>query len=150
EEMIVVRWPYELRAFHLARRTFRTIAAFNAWHIRSDRAGQRVLCDTVHPDRGLQLVNAASGERRTLCCPQSSCQGSQWHKDRYALAADWQAAASAERRQSLSWMEMKTDTVYGPQWTHPHPSFSPSERWVVYCSDVTETPQVYAVEVGDA
>ena len=23
---------------------------------------------------------------------------------------------------------MKTDTVYGPQWTHPHPAFSRSER----------------------
>ena len=41
-------------------------------------------------------------------------------------------------------MEMKTDTVYGPQWTHPHPSFSPSERWVVYASDVSGRPQVYA------
>jgi oligogalacturonide lyase len=149
EEMIVVRWPYELRAFHLGRREFRTVAAFNAWHICSDRAGRYVLCDTVHPDRGLQLVDVVTGTQRTLCSPRSSCQGSQWHKDRYALAEDWQAAASAERQQSLSWMEMKTDTVYGPQWTHPHPSFSPTERWVVYCSDVTGYPQVYAVALDE-
>jgi Tol biopolymer transport system component len=45
-------------------------------------------------------------------------------------------------------MEVSTDTVYGPQWTHPHPSFSPSERWIVYCSDVTGHPQVYAVEAS--
>ena len=69
-------------------------------------------------------------------------------KDRYALAEDWAAAAS-ERSKALSWMEMKVDTVYGPQWTHPHPSFSASERWVVYTSDVTGHPQVYAAEIGD-
>jgi oligogalacturonide lyase len=90
-------------------------------------------------------VEVATGARRTLCYPDSSCQGSQWRKDRYALAEDW-AAAAAERERALSWMEMKTDTVYGPQWTHPHPSFSPSERWVVYSSDVTGHPQVYAVD----
>jgi hypothetical protein len=89
EEMIVVRWPYELRAFHLQRRAFRTIAPFNAWHICSNRAGTHVLCDTVHPDRGLQLVAADTGERRTLCHPSSSSGGSQWKKDRYALAEDW-------------------------------------------------------------
>lgn len=146
EELIVVRWPYELRRFHRARRAFTTIAAFNAWHIAGSRDGTRVLCDTAHPDIGLQLVEVATGERRTLCYPESSCQGSQWRTDRYALAEDW-AAAAAEREKSLSWMEMKADTVYGPQWTHPHPSFSPTERWVVYTSDVTGHPQVYAVEV---
>jgi hypothetical protein len=33
------------------------------------------------------------------------------------VASDWARAAEeqAERSQSLSWMEMKTDTVYGPQ-----------------------------------
>jgi oligogalacturonide lyase len=146
EELIVVRWPYELRRFHLGRRAFETIARFNAWHIAGSRDGRQVLCDTVHPDVGLQLVDVATGARRTLCHPDSSCQGSQWRKDRYALAEEW-AAAAAERERALSWMEMKTDTVYGPQWTHPHPSFSPSERWVVYSSDVTGHPQVYAVGV---
>jgi hypothetical protein len=142
-----VRWPYELRRFHRERRTFTLIAAFNAWHIAGSRDGRRVLCDTAHPDLGLQLVDVATGERRTLCHPQSSCQGSQWRRDRYALAEDW-AAAAAERERTLSWMEMKADTVYGPQWTHPHPSFSPSERWVVYTSDATGHPQVYAVDLS--
>jgi oligogalacturonide lyase len=146
EELIVVCWPYELRRFHLARRAFATIARFNAWHIAGSRDGRHVLCDTAHPDIGLQLVEVETGARRTLCYPESSCQGSQWRTDRYAVAEDW-AAAAAERERALSWMEMKTDTVYGPQWTHPHPSFSPSERWVVYSSDVTGHPQVYAVEL---
>ncbi len=120
---------------------------FNAWHIAGNAAGDAVLCDTVHPDVGLILVDVVSGERRTLCYPKSSCGGSQWLKDRYALAEDW-AAAATENSKSLSWMEMKVDTVYGPQWSHPHPSFSPSERWVVYTSDVSGHSQVYAVEMA--
>jgi oligogalacturonide lyase len=148
QELIVVHWPYALRRFHLGRREFCDVARFNAWHIAASRDGRRVLCDTVHPDIGLQLVDVEAGEHQTLCLPRSSCRGSQWTKGRYALAEDFAAARqAAEREASLSWMEMKTDTVYGPQWTHPHPSFSPSERWVVYTSDSSGHPQVYAVEL---
>lgn len=148
EELIVVRWPYALLRFHVARREMREIARFNAWHIASSRDGRRVVCDTARPDIGIQLVEVETGERRTVCYPQSSCRGSQWDRDRYALAEDFAAARRAAERESfLSWMEMKGDTVYGPQWTHPHPSFSPSERWVVYTSDVTGHPQVYAVDL---
>lgn len=143
--MIVVRWPYSLLRFDLASRSLEPIAEFNAWHIGGSRDGRTVLCDTAHPDVGIQLVDVASGGRRTLCHPCSSNGGSQWRKDRYALAEDW-AAAAEEKSQALSWMEMKADTVYGPQWTHPHPSFSPSERWVIYTSDVSGSPQIYAAE----
>jgi hypothetical protein len=141
--LIVVHWPYALQRFDLASRQMHTIAALNAWHIGGSRDGRTVLCDTAHPDWGLQLVDVATGSRRTACHPRSSNGGSQWLKDRYAMAEDW-AADAGERSKALSWMEMKVDTVYGPQWTHPHPSFSPSERWVVYTSDVTGHPQVYA------
>jgi len=147
--LIVVRWPYALLRFDLAARRFHTIAAFNAWHIGGSRDGRTVLCDTAHPDTGLQLVAVATGSRRTICHPCSSNGGSQWLKDRYALPEDW-AAAAAEKSKALSWMEMKADTVYGPQWTHPHPSFSPSERWVLYTSDVSGSPQVYAAELGES
>jgi hypothetical protein len=51
--------------------------------------------------------------------------------------------------QALSWMEVSTDTVYGPQWTHPHPSFTPDEKWAIFTSDRTGHPQVYAVELPD-
>ena len=44
-------------------------------------------------------------------------------------------------------MEMKVDTVYGPQWTHPHPSFSPDETAVVYTSDVSGHSQVYVAVI---
>lgn len=145
EDLAFVVWPFSLKRMHLADRSVTTIADFNAWHIASNASGNTVLCDTVHPDRGIQLVDVMTGASRTLCYPGSSCGGSQWKKNRYALAEDWQAAA-ADKAEALSWMEMKVDTVYGPQWTHPHPSFSPSEQWVVYTSDTSGHPQVYAVE----
>jgi len=36
------------------------------------------------------------------------------------------------------------------QWTHPHPSFSPDGRYVVYNSDATGIPHVYIAEVPTA
>ena len=148
DELIFTVWPYALKRINLQTREINTIARFNAWHIASDKQGRRVLCDTNHPDTGLHLVDVATGERQDICEPKSSNQGSQWRKDCYALKEDWEAASQGDREESLSWMEMKVDTVYGPQWTHPHPSFSPDERWVTYTSDVSGYPQVYAVEIG--
>ncbi len=148
DELIVTHWPYSLRRISLDNLEMKTISDFNAWHIASNRAGTKVLCDTVHPDIGLRLVDVATGEHTPICYPQSSSSGSQWKKDRYAVAEDWAAAQQAgDREKSLSWMEMKVDTVYGPQWTHPHPSFSPDETSVVYTSDVSGHSQVYVAEI---
>lgn len=36
-----------------------------------------------------------------------------------------------------------------PQWTHPHPGFSPDAKTVVFKSDVTGHPDVYIVSVPD-
>jgi Tol biopolymer transport system component len=146
-ELIVTHWPYSLRRISLDVLEMQTIAQFNAWHIASNRDGTKVLCDTVHPDIGLRLVDVETGEHEVVCYPQSSCQGSQWTKSRYAVAEDWAAQQATDREQALSWMEMKVDTVYGPQWTHPHPSFSPDEKMVVYTSDVSGHSQVYAAVI---
>jgi len=148
DELIVTHWPYALRRISLETLKMQTIADFNAWHIASNRAGTKVLCDTVHPDIGLRLVDVETGKHVPICYPQSSSSGSQWKTDRYALAEDWAAAQQAgDREKSLSWMEMKVDTVYGPQWTHPHPSFSPDETAVVYTSDVSGHSQVYVAVI---
>ncbi|HVN78070.1 MAG TPA: oligogalacturonate lyase family protein [Terriglobia bacterium] len=152
-DLVFTVWPFSLKRMNLKSREIGAIADFNAWHISPDAAGKRILCDTNHPDQGIQIVDSSTGNRRLVCYPRSSNQGSQWRTSRYAVAEDWARAAeqqSEERRQSLSWMEMKTDTVYGPQWTHPHPSWGPDERYVVYTSDVSGFPQVYAAEVGEA
>ena len=148
DELIVTHWPYSLRRMSLETLQMQTIADFNAWHIASNRDGTKVLCDTVHPDIGLRLIDVESGEHTPICYPQSSSSGSQWKTSRYALAEDWVAAQqSGDREKSLSWMEMKVDTVYGPQWTHPHPSFSPDESAVVYTSDVSGHSQVYVAVI---
>ena len=145
-DIVFTVWPRALLRMDWNTRRISTIAEFNAWHITPNQAGTAILCDTNHPDIGLQLVDVATGRRRTLCYPRSSNGGTQWKKSRYALEADF-AAARQERKGTLSWMEMPTDTVYGPQWTHPHPSFSPDERLAVYTSDVSGHPQVYVVEL---
>ena len=148
DELIVTHWPYSLRRMSLETLQMQTIADFNAWHIASNRDGTKVLCDTVHPDIGLRLIDVESGEHAPICYPKSSSSGSQWKTDRYALAEDWAAAQQAgDREKALSWMEMKVDTVYGPQWTHPHPSFSPDEMAVVYTSDVSGHSQVYVAVI---
>ncbi|MBN9657510.1 MAG: PD40 domain-containing protein [Acidobacteria bacterium] len=146
-DLVYTVWPFALWRMNWETRERHRICEFNAWHITPNRAGTRVLCDTNHPDLGLFLIDAATGTRQPLCESQASSGGTQWLTSRYALAEDFAAARSAAKSGALSWMEVSTDTVYGPQWTHPHPSFSPDERLVVFTSDRTGHPQVYAAEV---
>ena len=148
EHLVVSVWPFALRRLDWRTREIRTISEFNAWHITPNRAGTRILCDTVHPEIGLQLVDVATGERTMVCRSDASSQGSQWRLSRYAVAEDRERARSAaEKKRSLSWMEMAADRVYGPQWTHPHPSFSRDETLVVLASDMSGCTQVYVAEV---
>jgi len=145
-DLVFTIWPVALRRMDWNTRQMRTIVEFNAWHITPNRAGTQVLCDTNHPDEGLWLVDAATGTRRRICLSESSNQGTQWKKSRYALAEDFAAAQSGAKTGALSWMEVATDSVYGPQWTHPHPSFSPDERRVTFSSDRSGYTQVYVAE----
>jgi hypothetical protein len=124
-------------------REIRTIAEFNAWHITPDAKGERVLCDTNHPDTGIWMIDVATGARQFVCESKAANQGSQWKLSRYALTADFVAA----QKNNLSWMETPTDTVYGPQWTHPHPAFSQDEQRITFTSDYTGTSQVWVAEL---
>ena len=145
-DLVFTVWPYSLRRMDWTTRKITTIADFNAWHIAPNRDGTAVLCDTNHPDLGIHLIDVATGSRRKLCLSEATNCGTQWKTGRYALAADF-AAARSGAKQNLSWMETASDSVYGPQWTHPHPSFSPDEQWVAFASDRTGVPQVYVVGV---
>lgn len=142
-DLVFTVWPHALCRMDWTTREISTIAKYNAWHIAPDRRGERVLCDTNHPDEGLQLIDVSTGMRRRLCLSESSNQGTQWRHSRYALAEDF-----ARARNELSWMETAADTVYGPQWSHPHPSWSTDETRVAFASDRTGTAQVYVVEVA--
>ncbi len=146
-DLVYTVWPFALWRMNWETRERTKICDFNAWHITPDRAGRRVLCDTNHPDRGIFLIDAESGEATPVCLSRASGGGSQWKTSRYALPADFAAARSAAGEGALSWMEVSTDTVYGPQWTHPHPSFTPDEKWAIFTSDCTGHPQVYAVQL---
>ena len=141
-------WPHALRRLDWHTGEISTISEFNAWHITPNRAGTKILCDTVHPDIGLQLVDVSTGARALVCRSDASSAGSQWRRSRYAVAEDWdRARRAADKSRSLSWMEMAADTVYGPQWTHPHPSFSRDETLAVFASDRTGCTQVYVAEL---
>jgi hypothetical protein len=141
-DLVFTVWPRALRRMDWTTREMRTIVEYNAWHIAPDRRGERVLCDTNHPDEGLQIIDVATGARRELCRSGSSNQGSQWLRSSYAVASDF-----ADARKNLSWMENAGDTVYGPQHTHPHPSWSFEEDQVAFASDKTGVTQVYVVGV---
>jgi hypothetical protein len=141
-DLVFTIWPRALCRMDWTTREMRTITEYNAWHITPDHAGRRILCDTNHPDEGLQIIDAATGARRHLCDSLSSNQGSQWRKSCYAQAEDFHHA-----RETLSWMESAGDTVYGPQHTHPHPSWSNGEGMVAFASDRTGVTQVYVCTI---
>jgi oligogalacturonide lyase len=148
-DLVFTIWPHALCRMDWTTRRISTIAEFNAWHIAPNRAGTHILCDTNHPDLGLHVITAASGLRQMVCLSKSSSQGTQWRTGRYALAEDFAAARSQTRSGKLSWMEADNDTVYGPQWSHPHPSWSNDERRICFASDRSGTAQVYVADIRE-
>lgn len=145
-DIAFVQWPKALQRLNWQSKEISRIAECQAWHISTNKAGTKLLCDTNHPDTGLWTIDAANGEHTQVCLSRSSNLGTQWKESRYALDEDF-AHASKERPRNLSWMEVPIEPVYGPQWTHPHPSFSPDETKVVFTSDHTGFPQVYVAEL---
>ena len=125
DEIIFTYWPHALKAIRRDGSGERDVAAFNCWHPAPRRDGAQIVCDTTLPDVGLQLIDPTTGARETLCHPQASSQGFQWSEpEPYAG-------------------ETAPDDAYGPQWSHPHPSFTPDGRAVVYTSDISGHAQVY-------
>ncbi len=146
-DIVFTVWPFRLMRMDWTTREIRNIADFNAWHIAPNRAGTQVLCDTNHPDRGIHVIDVATGAARLVCRSEASNGGSQWRTSRYAMPEDFATARSRALASGvLSWMEAGTDTVYGPQWTHPHPSWSRDEKRIAFASDRTGVTQVYIAE----
>ena len=146
DDLIFSVWPYKLARMNIHDREMKTIAELNTWHMASSRDGTRIVSDTNHPDLGLVLIDPETGGHGTLCYPRSSNGGTQWEQD-FAAGPEVWTSIRGEEGKSLSWMEMKADGVYGPQWTHPHPAFDEAGERVVYTSDCSGNPQVYVVEV---
>ncbi|MFQ6040983.1 MAG: oligogalacturonate lyase family protein [Candidatus Poribacteria bacterium] len=128
DEVIFTHWPHALKAIKKDSDTARIVSDFNAWHASSRIDGSLIISDTVCPDIGLQLIDPKTGEHWALCYPESSSQGTQWSEVTPAIGEI-------------------TEKTYGPQWSHPHPSFSPDGTMVIYTSDKTGRPQVYVAFV---
>lgn len=128
-EVMFVHWPHALRTIHIETDAVRTICNLNLWHPSLSPDGTAIVCDTTCPDRGILIVDPADGTTRTLCHPQSSNGGTQWS-------------------QNLPAMSHVTEKTYGPQWTHPHPSFDRQGKRVSFTSDRTGHPQVYVYAEG--
>ncbi len=130
DEVIFVHWPFALKAIRVGTDEARTVASFNTWHPSPNADGSRIVCDTTCPDIGLQLIDSDTGKHQTLCYPGSSNGGTQWAK---TVPADDDTVGA---------------NTYGPQWSHPHPSFRPDGKRVIYTSDQTGHSQIYVVEVS--
>src|SRR5439155_11804336 len=62
-ELVFSLWPLALKRFDMKNGKISTIASFNAWHLAPNGAGTQVVCDTNHPDIGIQIVEVATGRR---------------------------------------------------------------------------------------
>ena len=144
-ELAFVDWPKGVRCVHVDTGVERRVTSFNAWHAICNRQGTLMVADTNFPDIGLQVFDPRAGsvgdsisrfsgywpgqggQPTTLCFPESSSLGEHWN------------GPFPYNHGPIK--------VYAPQHTHPHPSFSPDGRRVVYTSDRTGFSQVYEVEL---
>jgi hypothetical protein len=142
--LIVVHWHHGICTVGLDNGKLERLTDLSAWHIAARRDGTGIVCDTHLPDIGLCLIDPGTGAHRPLCQSRASSKGWQWHQP-VPLSAAGGAPGWATMVE-----EAAGETAYGPQYTHPHPSFSPSGRWVSFTSDMTGSPQVYVVEAAQA
>ena len=124
-ELAFVDWNRGVKSVNADTKEVRQVTTFNAWHAISNRQGTLMVADTNFPDIGIQLFDPRDGigEPETLCYPNASSIGEHWNGP--FPYADGPI------------------TVYAPQHTHPHPSFSPDGKYVVFTSDRCGFSQVY-------
>ena len=129
-EIVTVDWPRGMIGIDVDTGAVRKVTSVNAWHAMVNRAGTLMVADTNFPDIGLQLFDPRDGVGlpRTLCRSKSSNMGKHWDTDHCPY-------------------DDGPTQVYAPQNTHPHPSFSPDGRLVVFTSDRTGQSQLYEVKI---
>lgn len=128
-ELAFVDWPNGVRAIQVDTGVERRVCSFNAWHPICDRSGKRMVADTNFPDIGLQIFDARDGigMPTPIAYPEASSMGEHW------------AGPFPYENGPIK--------VYAPQHTHPHPSFSPDGRYVIYTSDRTGHAQLYELDL---
>jgi oligogalacturonide lyase len=123
-ELAFVDWPRGMKALDVDTGAVRAITAFPAWHAVCDARGERIVCDTTFPDVGLHVFPVrGDGTPHRLCLPRSSNAGDHW-------AGPFPYNDGPRE-------------VYAPQYTHPHPRFSPDGKRVLYTSDASGHAQLY-------
>jgi len=63
------------------------------------------------------------------------------------LATSTYSSVSTRRLPEPIWEGPTPETAYGPQWSHPHPSFSPTGNKVAYTSDASGFVQMHVARV---
>jgi hypothetical protein len=86
------------------------------------------------------------GKGFTYSHPNASRDGRFWVSDERDGAQIVVGAFKTRKAQVLC----ASGSSFGsPQYTHPHPYFSPDNRWVIFNSDRTGIPHVYAARLPD-
>ena len=147
-QILFPHWPRALRVINPDGSGLRTVAQLNAWHACANRSGSQIVCDTNHPDRGLILIDSRTGAQRPLCRPGATQRGTQWKFTEPAAGAGIDTSIIRSRSPEKDPPPHPDDpaSTYGPQWSHPHPTFSADGKKVIFTSDATRWSQVYSVD----
>jgi oligogalacturonide lyase len=127
-----VDWPRGMKMIDVDRGVVRQLIYSPTWHAAPDDAGEKFVCDTNFPDRGLHTFEVdgdPADEAEFLCASEASSEGKHWG-DPFPYN-DGPVAVEAA------------------QHTHPHPRFSPDGSRVVFTSDKTGHAQLYEVMLDD-
>jgi oligogalacturonide lyase len=123
-----VDWPRGTRLIDVDSGAVAWITRFPAWHAAPDAAGERFVCDTTFPDRGLHIypIDGRPEDSATpLCRSEASNEGAHWGGP--FPYNDGPVAVEAR------------------QHTHPHPRFAPDGSRVLFTSDRSGHAQLYEV-----
>ena len=127
-EILTTNWPHGVMAIDVDSGNSCWVTRFNAWHPMVDPTGTRMVADTKNPDIGLQLFDIVDNptQPKLLCSSNASSVGEHWNTDHCPY-------------------DDGPVEVYAPQHTHPHPTFSPDGRTIVYTSDASENAAIFEV-----
>ena len=143
-DLVFTVWPLALRVMDWTTRAMRTIVDYNAWHIAPDRAGRRILCDTNHPDEGLQIIDAASGARTSAVrSPGRAIRA----RSGANPATRWPRISPRRATPSVGW---RMPSIRSTARSTPTriPVGAATNRMVAFASDRTGVTQVYIASLG--